>query len=247
MRNKKLKTLIFFGSLAVAFLFVSQALAQGLGQTDSQGGFSIEQKARNLTQKKFLWADSVEAARNDRIEFQITITWRGSQATKSVLLSEALGEMLAYEGNLKLDGAPIAGNLSKEQLSLGDLEPNKPKMVTFEATVVIPESFTDSKDLVSTSTVFNTEGSASSKAAVKIGKNTSPTEVATGALSIWMAALLLTLGLVFLGSYLFLVRYYVSNEILRSSYETRAERKLASLIERIKGKKRRRIGSYGQS
>ncbi|MEK7510422.1 MAG: hypothetical protein AAB567_02620 [Patescibacteria group bacterium] len=235
MKSKTLKTLTFFWSLVFASLIVSQVFAQ----TDSQGGFIVEQKVRNLTQKKFSWLDSVEAARNDRIEFQITITWRGFQTTKSVLLSEVLGDMLAYEGNLKLDGAPVAGNLSKEQLSLGDGEPNKPKMVTFEATVAVPESFTESRDLVNTSTAFNAEGSASSKAIVRVGKNTSPTEVSTGAFSIWMAAFLATLGLVFLGSYLFLIKYYVSKEILRSSYETRAERKLASMIERIKAKKRK--------
>jgi len=201
----------------------------------SQDGFHITQKVRNLTQQNLTWVDSVEADPRDQIEFQITVTWGGPLFTENILVRETLAENLVYAGNLKLNGAPINGDITKESINLGTMGAETSKVLNFEVTAGAAESFSaGTSNLINTATVFNTDGGASTTSVIQVTKTGSPTDIATGALSIWMVGSLLMLGLVFLGSYILLLKYYITNQVVRSTYETRTERKLSGMIQEAK-------------
>jgi hypothetical protein len=190
-------------------------------EAQTQNGFSVTQKVRNLTQQNLNWADSVEANPRDQIEFQITVTWGGPLFTTDVLVRETLAEHMVYAGNLKRDNAPATGDVAKESINLGTMGAKTSKVLTFEATVAAPESLdAGTSNLINTATVFNTDGGASTTSMVRVTKAGSPTDISTGALNIWMIGSLLMLALVFIGSYILLLRYYIINQVVRSTYET---------------------------
>lgn len=227
---RKHATQIFFAGLLS--LFAAQ-------EASAAGGFEIEQQVRNLTQRQFFWTDSVEAKPGDRVEFLITVTWNGAQPTKDVLVRETLHEALNYEGSLKLDGGPIEGDVVGTNLNIGNFDPDQYKTVALEATVARPVS---SGSLVNTATVFNAEAAASTSTNVQallesgpaVRTPPTPTDVSTGAFTLWGAALLLLFAFAFVGSYIFLFKYYYTNNILHSGFETRVERKLALLVSQTK-------------
>ncbi len=115
-----LKSVILWSMVFLVFaLFVfpeTRAQAQG-----AQTGFQVTQKVRNLTKQSFVWVDSLQADPGDRIEFQITVTWQGSQATQNVLVRETLAEKLVYANNVKLDGTSITRDLTKENINIGTM------------------------------------------------------------------------------------------------------------------------------
>jgi hypothetical protein len=228
----------FFVS-AIAFLTVL-GLAAGASAQTAQSA-QVEQKVRNLSKQVFAWEDSVEAAPGERLEFQVIVTWNGPQAaTTDVLLRATLGKGLTYAGNLKLNGSPVSGNVTTENLNIGTLSLGQSKNVTFEATVASEEQFAaGSSNIVNTATVFNTQGGGSTTTVVQVAKGTSPTDVSTGALSMAAVALAIMLILLFMASYIFFLRYYFIHNVLYSDYETRTDRKLAETILRIKRQERR--------
>lgn len=225
--NTYMKHPLIFTLLLIATFVPFQVEAQS-----SQDGFHITQKVRNLTQQNLIWADSVEADPRDQIEFQITVTWGGPLFTTDVLVRETLAESLVYAGNLKLNGTPINGDITKESINFGTMGAETSKILNFEVTAGAAESFgAGTSNLINTATVFNTDGGASTISMVQVMKGGSPTDISTGALSIWMVGSLLMIGLVFLGSYVLLLKYYITNQVVRSTYETRTERKLGIMIK----------------
>lgn len=206
----------------------------------SQTNFRVTQKIRNLTKQNFVWMDSLQADAGDRIEFQITLTWQGTQSTQNVLLHEALAEKLLYVNNLKIDGTPLPGDISRENVGIGTLTSGQSRIVSFEAQVVAAELLNPgTANLVNTVTVFNSEGGATTSTSVQVTKPGSPTDVSTGPLSLWMIwfALFFVVAL-FAGSFLFL-RSYLKREVFESPYATRVDRKLAVMISGIKEKEKR--------
>ena len=225
--------------VGLAFLFSAlwgdAALAQG-----AQTNFRVAQKVRNLTKQNFAWVDSLQADAGDRIEFQVTVTWQGSQPTHNVFVREVLAEKLLYVNNLKLDGSPLLGDISKENFAIGTLTSGQSRIVSFEAQVAAVELLNvGTANFVNTVTVFNSEGGATTTATVQVTKAGSPTDVSTGPLSMWMIwAVFLFVAALCTGSFLFL-RSYVKREVFESPYATRTDRKLAAMIGGIKRSEKR--------
>ena len=221
----------------VTLLVFPKDTAQAQG---SQTGFRVTQKVRNLTKQNLAWVDSLQADPQDRVEFQITIAWQGTQNTQNVLAREVLAEKLLYAGSLKIDGVSAAGDVSKENINVGAFASGQSKVISFEAQVAAVELLSiGTASLMNTITIFNSEGGASTATTIQVTKAGSPTDVSTGPLSVWMIWFVLFFGAaVFAGSFLFL-RSYVKREVFESPYATRTDRKLATLIGGIKEKEKK--------
>ncbi|MEK7542655.1 MAG: hypothetical protein AAB524_03060 [Patescibacteria group bacterium] len=232
-----MKTLkyIILGSI-VFLVFAQFVLPETVAQAQgSQTGFQVTQKVRNLTKQSFVWVDSLQADPKDRLEFQITVIWKGTQSTQNVFVRETLPEKLIYANNLKLDSNFIAGDITKENINIGTMTSEQTKVLTFEAQVAPTESFpAGTSNLVNVLTVFNADGGSSITSTVHVVKAGTPTQVPTGPLQLWMIGLtLLLLTACVVGTFLFL-RSYLKREVFESPYDTRVDRKLATMIRQIK-------------
>ncbi|HEY4509792.1 MAG TPA: hypothetical protein VJC15_02285 [Candidatus Paceibacterota bacterium] len=225
------------------YIFVVSILSLMIGQVayaQTTGNFEVTQKVRNLTKQDVSWADSLQADPGDRIEFQITVIWRDSQATQNVLVRETLAEKLAYGNNLKIDGTLVLGDITKESINIGTLGNGQSKQITFEAQAAVAESFlAGTSNLINTVTVFNAEKGVSTTSAVQVTKAASPTDVSTGPLSVWMIWSVLLSVIVLCGGAFLFFRSYVRRQVLESPYATRTDRKLATMIVGIKEKERK--------
>ncbi|GEM_PF-4985890 len=223
--------------LMVAVLIFPEDTVQAQG---AQTNFRVTQKVRNLTKQSFVWVDSLQADAGDRVEFQITLTWQGTQNTQNVLVREALAEKLLYANNLKLDGTPLSGDISKENVTIGTLISGQSRIVSFEAQVAAAELLSaGTANLVNTVTVFNSEGGATASTIVQVTKAGSPTDVSTGPLSVWMIGAVLSFAFALFGGSLLLFYLYIRREVFESPYATRTDRKLAVMIGGIKEKEKR--------
>jgi hypothetical protein len=225
---------IFFLFLAVSLLIWQPAYAQ------ETGALVVQQNIRNLTQQNFVWANTVIANPTDRIELQIVVKWNGAQTTNNVLVRETLDQKLLYQENLKLDGAPIGGNITTENINIGSLESNQSKTITFEATVQPSENFSPGTvSLINTSTAFNTESADSVVSKVQVAKQGGPTDISTGPLTIWMIVGFFGVLIAAIGGVILYGKYYVKTRVLESTFETRVDRKLATSIQRIQKKEKK--------
>jgi hypothetical protein len=183
----------------------------------------------------------LQADPSDRLEFQISINWKGAQPTQNVLVREVLGERLVYADNLKLDGAVVTGDITKENINIGTMTSGQTKVVTFEAQLAPTTSFLPgTSNLANVVTVFNAEGGGSTISMVNVTKAGVPTEVPTGPLSMWMIGFALLFLLASMGGGLLFLRSYLKREVFESPYDTRTDRRLAMMIESIK--KQEKIG-----
>ena len=233
---KKIVSAVLLSLVFTFFIFPEDAAQAQSSQTN----FRVAQKVRNLTKQSFAWVDSLQADAGDRIEFQVTVTWQGPQPTQSVFVREALADKLLYVNNLKLDGVLLAGDISRENVTIGTLASGQSRIVTFEAQVAAAELLSPgTANLVNTVTVFNAEGGATTTTTVQVTKAGSPTDVSTGPLSVWMIwAVFFFVAALCVGSFLFL-RSYVKREVFESPYATRVDRKLAVMINGIKRSEKR--------
>lgn len=230
----KTKLLFLLSVAVVCFGAVQPALAQ-------TNTFQIEHQARNLTKQNFTWANSVTAAPGDRIEMRITVTWQGSASTTSeVFVRETLDTKLAYAGNLKIDGASNGGNITTQNITIGNLQADQSKAVTFEATVQSSQDFQAGQtNLVNTATVFNTQNANSKPLTVQVTRDGKPTDVSTGPLTVWMIGfgVMLFAGTL-AGMYIF-ARQYMRSRVLQSDFENRIDRKLSATIGNIRKKEKK--------
>jgi uncharacterized repeat protein (TIGR01451 family) len=229
-----MKSIIFLA--AVLSLAVWQPVyAQG------EEEFELQQNIRNLTKQNFAWANSAAADPGDRVELQMVVTWNGAQATNDVLVREMLDQKLTYAENLKLDGAPITGNITAENINIGTIESGKSKTITFEVTVNSSEAFSiGTTSLINTSTVFNTQNAKSVTSTIQVTRGGNPTDVSTGPLTVWMISGFVAVLIAGIGGIVFFGKYYVRHRVLESSFENRTDRKLASSIDKIqRGEKKK--------
>lgn len=222
----------------VGFLILFSLPLNAIAGQEVPREFFIEQKVRNITRQEAAFLSTTQAAPGDRLEFQARITWNSSQAaTAPAFIRESLSSAIAFGGNFRINGVVTGGDPSTANTNIGTFQANETKVITFEAIAGDPRLFgggATSSVAVATVTVFSGQDAASTSTTVRINVPGVPTQVPTGAVKPWMLALLITIGSFFLISYALLIKYYVSNHILRSIYETRAERKLAYLIEQIR-------------
>jgi len=217
---------IVFLTFVISLFLIQPVFAQ------TQGLMHVEQNVRNLTKQNFVWANAAPTQPGDRIEMNIIVTWKGSATTHNVLVKETLGQGMQYEGNLKIDGNPVAGNVATENLSIGSLDSNQSKTVTFEATVIASEAFTiGTATVINSSTAFNTEGAASVTSNVQVTRGGMPTDVSTGPLQVWMIAFagLLIMAATAVGGYL-LAKQYMIHRVLESNFENRTDRKIFHIL-----------------
>ena len=227
-----MKTIVFL-ALAVSLVAAQPVKAQ-------TGTFELQQNIRNLTQQNFVWANTSAAQAGDRLELQIVVRWTGAAPTDNVLVRETLDQRLTYAGNLKVDGAEHTGNITTENVNIGTVQTNQTKTITFEATVNGPEAFpAGTTTTINTSTAFNTQSAASVTSKVQVGRDTVPTDVSTGPLTMWMiGGFLVTLAAGIAGT-IFYLKYYVRTRVLESEFETRVDRKLANAIGNIRQKEKK--------
>lgn len=219
-----------FKYLTIAVIGLSLGVSQIVWAQTAET-FEVSQQVRNLTKQNVAWTNSVEADAGDRIEFQVIVVWRGEQPTQNVLVRETLAEKLVYAGNLKLNGTAIAGDIEKENINIGSLANGETKTISFEAQVIRAGLLDEGTSrLTNTATVFNTDGASSVSSFITVNKSGIPTDVATGFLSEWMVLFISLLAVVFVITYIFFFKYYVTHEILATKYENRTDRKLATLI-----------------
>lgn len=225
----------------VLFLFACFLVPFFVDAQTSQN-FQVTQKVRNLTKQSFTWVDSLQADPGDRLEFQISISWKGAQPTQNVLVRELLGEKIIYANNLKLDGAFLTGDITKENINIGTMTSGQTKTVTFEAQLAPTTSFLPgTSNLANVVTVFNAEGGGSTISMVNVTKAGVPTEVPTGLLSMWMIGLALLFFLASMGGGLLFLRSYLKREVFESPYDTRTDRRLATLISKIKTQEEKKV------
>lgn len=207
----------------------------------TQDLLQVEQNVRNLTKQNFSWANAASAEPGDRIEMQIAVTWVGDVLTQNVLVKEMLGQGLQYEGNLKINGSNVAGNVTTENINIGNFENNQTKIVTFEVTVLPSEEFTvGNVTAINSSTAFNADAAASVVSRVEVARAGVPTDISTGPLSLWMVgfAMVLVFAVAGAGAYV-LGKQYMNQRVLPSEFENRVDRKLATAIGNIKKKEKK--------
>jgi len=207
---------------------------------DSQTAFEVTQRSRNLTKQNFTWMEVVPADPGDRLEFQVQVVWRGSQAADEVFMRETLSQGLTYAANPKLNGSVVSGNPTTENFSLGTFGTNESKTLTFEVLVNASSTFpAGTSNLVNTATVFSVQGAASGISRVEVARDGKPTDVSTGPISFWMIGLVLLMIAASAGAAFLYLRSYLQREVFESAYDNRSERKLATMITSIKKKERK--------
>lgn len=197
----------------------------------------VDMRVRNLTQEKFAWQEVVQAAPGDRIEFQIVVENATSEPADNTTIRVSLPERLEFEGNTKLQGSSKSGNPAAANMLIGSIPAQGSKTLTFEVLVDTASNFSKANtNLISTVTAFNTSAAASDSTTIQVFKGGIPTSVSTGMIDPFWLAIIISIVTVFLASYALLLKYYISNHIVQSAYNTRTERKLATMINRVREK-----------
>ena len=119
-------------------------------------GLSVIKKAKNLTLDKD-FAKSITAKPQDNILFLIEVESTGDATAKNVILKDILDNRFEYLGQIRIDGAPISGNIL-EGISLGDLPPEAKKVVLFEAKVTKEEAFPFGTTILTNTAKVTSEG-----------------------------------------------------------------------------------------
>ncbi|MBI2577306.1 MAG: DUF11 domain-containing protein [Candidatus Wildermuthbacteria bacterium] len=196
----------------------------------------VQQNVRNLSQQLFAFSNSVQARPGDRLEYQIVVRSTGTDIARGVYAKVVLPSRIGYAANFKINGASVSGNPVIESVPIGDIPAGQIKTLTFEGLVASANAFdTPSTSLIATVTIFSTDAATTGSAIVMANRDGVPTDVSTaGFFEPWMIAAVASVLMLFLASYALLFRYYISNNIVKSAYATRTDRKLAKMIERIK-------------
>lgn len=94
---------------------------------------SVNLEIGNLTQNKPN-SDSIVAAPENELVFKLTIKNNGGVSLENVRVRDTLPKIISGAGNLKIDGEPATGNITKE-LGIGSLAVGQSKNVTFTGQV----------------------------------------------------------------------------------------------------------------
>lgn len=210
-------------------------------ETSAQPSFNVLKQARNISKNQISFSDFVEAEPLEKIEFQIRISSQGGSAISDIVVKDTLPQNLIYQGNLKIGGNPVSGNILPG-ISIGNLLSNQVKTVTFEVQVTSSENFAVGKtELINTTLAFNQQLAVSDALTVTVlkqGVAGTATAVSTGIFDLFSFSLILTLFFGFIVSYILLLRFYFQKQIRPLLFQKKAERNLVRVITRIKKKER---------
>ncbi|MCC7356221.1 MAG: DUF11 domain-containing protein [Candidatus Doudnabacteria bacterium] len=96
---------------------------------------TIVKSVRNLTTSTG-FENSVNASRNDRVQFEVIVRSTGSRTAHDVVLTDTFPDELTLDrDSIRVDGSSRSTSASNFRLSLGDIDRNDQVRITFNATV----------------------------------------------------------------------------------------------------------------
>lgn len=208
----------------------------------TEGQISLRKTVKNIT-KGTNYADSVYANPGDVLNFGIVIKAKNNPLY-DVTVKDTLPAGIIYKGDLRIDNVLTSGNILTG-LSLGDLEVNEEKTITFQAEVAGTESFAFGQtELTNTVLVSSEKNSRSDTAKVIVNKAAvagTATGVSTGLTNnIFLDSFFLPLVLTLLIIWIFRSRIIKFEEWLDSRKEEyqryKTEKLLKLKIAQIKAK-----------
>ena len=111
----------------------SVSLTVGAGKVVSE--MSLDSSARNITKNTSL-TKNLEANPGDVIEFRLATVATGEGAVSAAKIVNSLPSIFTYiTGSTKVDGVAVADGVTNKGISLGSLERNNSRVVTFSAKV----------------------------------------------------------------------------------------------------------------
>ncbi len=200
-----------------------------------QGGvvLNIDKLARNITDNQTNFTNSVTANPSEIIEFQIKVTSAGQNPALNVQVKDTLPLLLTFEGPLKIDGLESSANIFTG-LSLGNLNPGQTKIIVFKAKVAEASLFSLAQTtLINTAFAYNDQTSKSDALKILVLKTT-PTIIPTGSFAISKIGFWITLVILVVWSYFYLLRYYFKREVFSQTLNTRAEKVLEKAIQKAR-------------
>ncbi len=87
------------------------------------------------------WQKNISVNPDGQFSVMVVVASSGENDIEQVRLENLLPENVIYQGNLKIDGAPFAGNILAG-LNLGTLSKGQSKIITFDAKIDTAEKFT---------------------------------------------------------------------------------------------------------
>jgi len=202
----------------------------------------IKKMVRNLSDGQTIFSSYTEANPDEILEFKIKITNQGEETIDDLLVEEGLPSRIIYQGNLKIDGRSVSGNIV-EGKDIGDLEPDETKTIIFQAKVASGNQFAfGSTELLNTVTVSAEDSTFSDTAKVLVRKAAvagAATSISTGLfqnklLDFVLLPLLIAIILFLLLKKYFLIFIEKGEEIWEKTLEKRAKRVLEKKINKIK-------------
>ena len=102
---------------------------------DRDARITIVKSVRNLTTGTG-FENSVNASRNDRVQFEVIVRSTGSRTANDVVLTDTFPDELTLDrDSIRVDGSSRSTSSSNFRLSLGDIDRNDQVRITFNATV----------------------------------------------------------------------------------------------------------------
>jgi len=202
----------------------------------------IKKMVRNVSDGQTIFSSSTEANPEEILEFKIKITNQGEETIDDLLVEDNLPSRIIYQGNLKIDGRSVSGNIV-EGKDIGDLEPDETKTIIFQARVASGDQFSfGSTELLNTVTVSAEDSTFSDTAKVLVRKKAvagAATTISTGLfqnklLDFVLLPLSIAIILFLLLKKYFLVFIEKGEELWEKTLEKRAKRVLEKKINKIK-------------
>ncbi len=147
----------------------SDSVVVSVQQTWGAVSPTIQKRVRNLSLGQTYFSNSVVASPGDVLEFQIVI-YSGSGANNVTVVDVLPNKISMRPDSLKVDGVSTSGNLAAG-LSLGNLQANQTKTITFLADLAPAEQFGfGTTPLVNVATLYynGTSLSASDSATISV-------------------------------------------------------------------------------
>jgi uncharacterized repeat protein (TIGR01451 family) len=174
----KTYTITCYGPGGLASDSVTISLSQVLGAVSP----TIQKKVRNLSDGQVAFSESILANPNEVLEFQIQIN--AGSGIQNATLKDILPERIIFRKNsLKVNGVSVEGDITSG-ISLGNLDQNQTKTITFLADVAGADKFSfGDTTLTNTATLSWNGNSLSDSANVVVKKGAvagAATEAPTG-------------------------------------------------------------------
>ena len=102
---------------------------------------NIVKTVRNITQGNTYYQNVISANPSDLLGFKIQVSSVGNGTANNVMLRDVLSSLINYQGNLLIDGFPIAGGNIFSGINLGTMPAGQSKTITFQASAASESNF----------------------------------------------------------------------------------------------------------